>query len=162
MKKINVGKVVTTHGVCGDVKIYPHTNVEDMFSSLKKIYIGDAEYNILSVKYAKGCPVLKLDGISTVENAQTLIGSQVFAEENALPELEKDSFYLKDIIGCIAIDEKGERIGKISDVIFTGANDVYQISGDNGRDILVPAVKEFILNVDIDKKEIVIKLIEGM
>lgn len=162
MKKINIGKVVTTHGVRGDVKVYPHTNVDDMFGKLKKIYIGTEEYKISSVKYAKGCPVLNLNGVNTVEEAQLLIGKQVFADEASLPKLEEDSFYLKDIIGCAAVDEQGGEIGKITDVMFTGANDVYEITTESGRKILVPAVKEFILKVDISDKKITVKLIEGM
>ena len=162
MKKINIGKVVTTHGVRGDIKVYPHTNVEDMFSKLKRVYIGEDEGKILSVKYAKGCPVLNIDGINTVEQAQALIGKQVFADESALPKLEQDAFYLKDIIGCTAVDEEEKEIGKITDVIFTGANDVYQVETESGREILVPAVKEFILGVDIKNKKITLRLIEGM
>lgn len=162
MKKINIGKVVTTHGVRGDIKVYPHTNVEDMFGKLKKIYIGDQEYKVSSTKYAKGCPVLNIDGLNTVEEAQKLIGKPVFADEENLPKLEADSFYLKDIIGCMAVSEQGEEIGKITDVIFTGANDVYEISARADRKILVPAVKEFILNVNIKNKKITVKLIEGM
>lgn len=162
MKKINIGKVVTTHGVRGDIKVYPHTNVEDMFSKLKKIYIGDGEYKISSVKYAKGCPVLNIGGLNTVEDAQKLIGSQVFADETSLPKLEEDSFYLKDIIGCKAIDEQGDEIGKITDVIFTGANDVYEITAQSDRKILVPAVKEFVLDINIKDKKITVKLIKGM
>lgn len=162
MKKINIGKVVTTHGVRGDIKVYPHTNVEDMFGKLKKIYIGEDEFKILSVKYTKGCPVLNIDGLNTVEEAQELIGKPVYADESDLPKLEEDSFYLKDIIGCTAVDEQEEEIGKITDVIFTGANDVYEITAYDERKILVPAVKEFILNVNIADKKITVKLIEGM
>ena len=162
MKKINIGKVVTTHGVRGDVKVYPHTNVEDMFNKLKKIYIGEEEYKISSVKYAKGCPVLNIDGLNTVEEGQKLVGRQVYADEKNLPKLEEDNYYLKDIIGCTALDEQENIIGKITDVIFTGANDVYEITVGDGRKILVPAVKEFILNVDIVEKKIKVKLIEGM
>ncbi len=162
MNKINIGKVVTTHGVRGDIKVYPHTNVEDMFGKLKKIYIGETEHKILSVKYAKGCPVLNIDGLNTVEEAQLFIGKQVFADESALPKLEEDNYYLKDIIGCRAVGEQGEEIGEITDVMFTGANDVYEITAENDRKILVPAVKEFILNVNIKDKKITVKLIEGM
>lgn len=162
MKKINIGKVVTTHGVRGDIKVYPHTNVEDMFGKLKKIYIGEEEYKIGSVKYAKGCPVLSIASVNTVEEAQLLIGKQVYADEKNLPELDEDNYYLKDIIGCTAEDDEGVEIGKITDVIFTGANDVYEITAPEGRKILVPAVKEFILSVDITEKIIKVKLIEGM
>ena len=162
MKKINIGKIVTTHGVRGDIKVYPHTNIEDMFGKLKKIYIGDEEYKISSVKYAKGCPVLNINGLNTVEEAQKLIGKQVFADEEGLPKLEEDSFYLKDIIGCTAMNEQDGDIGKITDVMFTGANDVYEITAESGRKILVPAVKEFILNVNVADKIITVKLIEGM
>ena len=162
MKTINIGKVVTTHGVRGDIKVYPHTNVENMFAKIKKIYIGEEERKILSVKYAKGCPVLNLEGTNTVEEAQLLIGKTVFANEEELPNLEQDSYYLKDIIGCTAVDEEENEIGKITDVIFTGANDVYQIETENGREMLVPAVKEFVLKVDIKNKKIKIRLIDGM
>lgn len=162
MKKVNIGKVVTTHGVRGDIKVYPHTNVEDMFTKLKNIYIGETEYKILSVKYAKGCPVININGLDTVEDAQKLIGKQVFADESALPKLQEDNYYLKDIIGCMAVDESGAEIGEISDVLFTGANDVYEITAQKDRKILVPAVKEFILDVNIKEKKITVKLIEGM
>ena len=162
MKKINIGKVVTTHGVRGDIKVYPHTNVENMYAKLKKVFVGEEERKIRSVKYAKGCPVLNLEGTNTVEEAQLLVGKQVFADENDLPNLEQDSYYLKDIIGCTAVDEDEKEIGKITDVIFTGANDVYQIETENGREMLVPAVKEFVLEVDIKNKKVKIRIIDGM
>ena len=162
MKKINIGKVVTTHGVRGEIKVYPHTNVDRMFDKLKKIFLGNDEKKIISVKYAKGCPVLKLDGVDTVEMGKEFVGKQVFAEEKDLPKLEDDSYYLKDIIGLTAVDENGEEIGKITDVIFTGANDVYEITTPGEREILVPAVKEFVLDINLDEKVIKVKLIEGM
>lgn len=162
MKKINIGKVVTTHGVRGEIKVYPHTNVEKMFDKLKKICVGDEEKKVISVKYAKGCPVLKLDGITTVEMAKELVGRQVFADEKDLPKLEEDSYYLKDIIGLNAVDENGVKIGEITDVIFTGANDVYAITTPEDREILVPAVKEFVLKVSLESKTVTVKLIEGM
>lgn len=162
MKKINIGKVVTTHGIKGEIKIYPHTNVEDMFKKLKNIYLGDKEYKILSVKYAKNCPVLKLEGVASVEEAQLLIGKEAVVDEAKLPNLEENSYYIKDIVGLTAKDENGETIGEVTDVIFTGANDVYEITTEKERTILVPAVKEFILNVNLKEKIIVVKLIEGM
>lgn len=162
MQKINIGKVVTTHGVRGEIKVYPHTNVDKMFDKLKKIYVGDEEKKVIAVKYAKGCPVIKLDGILTVEMAKELVGRQIFAEEKDLPKLEENSYYLKDIIGLTAVDETGSEIGKITDVIFTGANDVYEITTPEEREILVPAVKEFVLKISLENKTVTVKLIEGM
>lgn len=162
MSKINIGKIVTTHGVRGEVKVYPHTNVENMFGTLKEIIIDSEKYKILSVKYAKNCPVLKLENITTMEMAEKLIGKGVFADESKLPKLEENTFYIKDIVGLDAVEESGEKIGKVTDVIFTGANDVYEITTPEDKKILLPAVKEFVLKVDIKQKKMIIKLIEGM
>lgn len=162
MKKINIGKIVTTRGIRGEIKIFPHTNVTDMFDKLKTVYIGENEEKIEFVKHIKGCVSVKLGGVDTPEEAQKLVGKQVFVDEKMLPSLEENSFYLKDIIGCDVKDAEENFVGKITDVIFTGANDVYEITSEEDRKILVPAVKEFILNVDIKNKLITVNLIEGM
>ena len=162
MNKIDVGKIVNVRGIKGEIKIFPHSNINDLFGQKKKIYIDDIGFEVAEAKKIKNCAALKLAGIDAPEKAREYVGKTVYADENDLPETEKDEYYVKDILGITVSDDDRGEIGKISDVFFTGANDVYEITCENGKKVLIPAVKEFIKEVDLKGKKMRVRLIEGM
>ncbi len=162
MKKIDIGKVVNVRGVHGEMKILPHSNVENLFSKLKELYIGDEVFVIKQAKLVKSCAAVTVEGIDTPEKAKEYVNKIVYALEDALPKTDKDEYYIKDMIGIQVEDIDGNLIGTLTNVFFTGANDVYEITAENGKTVLVPAVKEFIKTVDLINNKITIKLIEGM
>ncbi len=162
MSEISVGKIVNVRGLHGEIKVLPHTNVENMFEKLKSIKILGNDYKIKSVKHIKNCVALLLDTVDTVEKATDLVGNELFVKEENMPKLEKDNYYLKDLIGVDVTDINEGELGKLTNVYFTGANDVYEITAKDGKTSLIPAVKEFVKEIDIDKKIMTVELIEGM
>ena len=162
MGKIDVGKIVNVRGVRGEMKILPHSNVENLFSKLKKIYIEDELFNIKQSKLVKNCAAITVEGVDTPEKAREYVHKTVYADEKDMPGTAKNEYYIKDLIGIKVVDtEKGE-IGTLSQVFFTGANDVYEITQSNGKTALIPAVKEFIKEVNVAEGKITVTVIEGM
>lgn len=162
MAEISVGKIVNVRGLRGEIKVLPHTNVENMFEKLKSVNISGAEYKIVSVKHIKNCVALLLETVDTIEKATDLVGNELFVKEENMPKLEKGDYYLKDLIGLEVTDVTEGALGKLTNVFFTGANDVYEITAKDGKTSLIPAVFEFIKEIDIDKKTMLVELIEGM
>ncbi len=160
---IKIAKVVTTRGIKGEIKLVSFSNIDDLFESLSSVIIDDTSYKIEHVKYVKNCVILKLSGIENPEDARrVLVGKDVFVNDEDMPELEDDSYYVKDMIGINVYETSGEYIGKIKSIFFTPANDVYEIEAEDGKTVLIPAVKEFIENIDMANKKMNVKLIEGM
>lgn len=166
MNKIEIGKIVNVHGVHGEVKVLPYADSAAFFKNFKKVSVGGTEYSVLSVKTAKGCAVLKLEGIDSPEIAEKLREKLVTVEENLLPNPPKGSYYVKDLEGMkvYAHGESGEEelIGTLDEVMFTGANDVYSVISEKGKEYLIPAVKQFILKTDVEKKRMDITHIRGI
>lgn len=141
----------------GELKIYPTTDNINRFSLLKKIFVNNSEYEIENVRYHKNLVYVKLLGINDIEEAEKLKGAIIkISEDLALP-LEENEYYLQDLYG-INVYEGKEFLGQITDILQTGANDVYVVD----KKILIPAVKQFILNIDLQNKTMSVKLIEGM
>ena len=160
---IKIAKVVTTRGIKGEIKLVSFSNIDDLFEMLSSVIIGDTSYKIEHVKYVKNCVILKLSGIENPEDARAiLVGKDVYVNDEDMPELEDDSYYVKDMIGINVYEVSGEYIGKIKSIFFTPANDVYEIEAEDGKMVLIPAVKEFVEDIDMQGKKMTVKLIEGI
>lgn len=161
-----IGKIVNTQGIKGEIKVIPTTDDPLRFEELKEIII-DVKGNlknlkVKNVRYNKQFVILKLDSIDTMNDAEKLKGYEIKIDsKDALP-LEKDEYYIRDLYGIDVITNEGEKLGKIEDIIFTGANDVYVVKEDNKKDLLIPAIKQCILQVDIENKIMTVKLLEGL
>jgi 16S rRNA processing protein RimM len=159
---IDFGKITSTHGIRGEVKIYPYTDDVDNILSLKKIYIEEKGYKVSSIKFHKNMFIAKLIGINTVEEAETFRNKLVQREIDESEELDEDTYYIKDLIGLDVYLEKGELFGKIKDVFQTGANDVYVIRTLDEKEVLIPAIKSVVKDVDITSNKMIIELMEGL
>lgn len=159
---IDFGKITSTHGIRGEVKIYPYTDDVDNILSLKKIYIDDKEYKVNSIRFHKNMFIAKLMGINTVEQAETFRNKLVKREIDEDEELEEDTYYIKDLIGLDVYLENNELFGKIKDVFQTGANDVYVIETLDNKEVLIPAIKSVVKDVDIASGKMIIELMEGL
>jgi len=166
MEYIYIGRVANTHGVKGGVKVFPTTDDISRFKKLKVVTLedikgNDKDYKILGLKYAGKFAVLQLEGIDTMEQALMLKQSIVkIPRKNALP-LGKDEFYVQDLVG-LDIFEEDVQIGVLSDVMFTGSNEVYIIDMTDGRELLLPAIKECVLKVTPKKNRMDIHIMEGL
>ena len=161
-----IGQIVNTSGLKGILKIKPFTDDIKKFSNLKTIYIktknGLTEFKIEQVRYAKNMVMLKLDGIDTVEEAEKYRNLYIKVLRDQEEKLEKDSYYVVDILGCKVNTDTDQELGKIVDVFQTGSNDVYVVKDEQGKQILLPAIKQVIKNVDIKNKIITVHLLEGL
>lgn len=164
VKYLNIGKIVSTHGIKGELKVYPLCDDFDFFSHFKSVYLGENHTNYI-VDYSrqhKNIFLLKLVNVDTVEIAKSLINKQIYVKREEAPKLEDGRFYICELKGLKVTDcETGEVFGKISDVMILPANDVWQIrKGD--REFFLPATKEVIKSVDTDSGVVKIKPMKGI
>ena len=165
-KYFEIGQIVNTNGLKGVVKVKPFTDDIKEFETFKNIYLQKkaelVEFKIESVRYAKNMVFLKLKGIDTIEEAESLRNFYIKVDRDALPELEENSYYIVDLLECNVVTIDGENLGKMDDIFNTGSNDVYVVKNEEGKQILLPAIKEVIKDVDIPNKKITVKLMEGL
>ena len=161
MSQIEVGKIVNTHGLKGHVKVEPWCDGIETFEYLKRVFVKGIAYQIENVKIQKNLFLLKLKGLDSVEEAELLKNIIIYAHEDEMPPLPEGVYYLKDILGLEVYD--GEKfIGEIVDWIETGANNVYVIKRQKGKDVLIPAIDSVIKNIDIENKRMSVNMLEGL
>ena len=161
MEKIKIGRIVNAVALRGEVKVYNYSGYKERYEELDRIIVENTEYEIEKVRYQQEMVILKLAGVDNRNDAEAMKNKDVFIAEEDLDELPDDTFYIRDLIGLQAVDDSG-RIGIVKDVLQPSAQDVYVIKTDSGRDILVPAVKEFVKEVNLEEGFIRLSLIEGM
>ncbi len=162
-----IGVITSTHGLKGEVKVFPTTDDVNRFKKLKKCFIRtkdkDIEVEKNSCKFFKNMVILSFKEFNNINDIEKYKGCDIYVtRENAVP-LKEDEFYISDIIGADVFEENGNLLGKLKDVMKTGANDVFvvELSGDK-KELLVPVIKEFVPEMDIENKKIVIRLMKGM
>lgn len=166
MDYIYIGRVANTHGVRGEMKIFPTTDDPTRFKKLKKVILEDTkgrdrEYKVNQAKVANKFVILKLEGIDDMDTA--MLQKQCIVKipkKQALP-LEKDEFYVQDLIG-LEVFEEDAKIGVMKDVLFTGANDVYVIELTDGRELLLPNIKACVIKVNLRKKRMDVHVMKGL
>lgn len=161
-----IGNIVNTQGIKGEVRVMPSVDDIERFKLLDHVFVerrGNInEYEIENVRFHKQFVLLKFKGIDNMTDAEKLKGSLVkITEDMALP-CDEDEYYIRDLYDMEVVTEDGEKLGVISDVIFTGANDVYAVKPDEGKEILIPAIKDCIINVDVENKIMTVRLLEGL
>lgn len=163
MDLLEVGKIVNTHGLRGEVKVVPWTDYAEVFEEIKMVYLPDGRsLNISSVKYQKANIILKFKEINHIDEAQKLKNIVITAERDALGELPEGVHYIADIIGLNVISDEGEEIGTISDVFNTGANDIYEVKREEGKPLLLPVIDSVVKSIDLDAKTVTVHLLEGL
>lgn len=161
MDLIKIAKIVSSHGLNGEVKIFPYTDDLKGFKEYKKIYVDGEELEIISQKIASKFIVLKLKGFDNIDDVKKLLNKDAFIDKAQMPSLEEGDYYIHDLIGMEVYSEANEFIGTVKDVMETGANHVLVIDHD-GKEALIPFVKAFIKELDLTSKKIKVKLIEGI
>lgn len=166
LKFLEVGQIINTHGVKGEVKVYPLTDDVKRFLNLKWVYINKdnqmSKYNIQSVKFFKNLVIIKIEGINDMTHAETFKNCKLLVDRENAVKLPEDSYFICDILGCEVFEENGQRLGVVKNVLKTGSNDVYELDSDKYKELLIPAIKSVILDVDIHNKKIIVKLPEGL
>lgn len=159
---IDVGSITNTHGLRGEVKVYPRTDYPEFFEEISGVYLDDNTYlKITGVKYQKNMVILKLKGINTIEEADKLRSKVLYVKKSMFDDLPDGTYLIADIIG-LDVFEGDIYYGKITDCIQTGSNDVYVVENKNENPLLIPALKNVIKEVDINKGLMKVKLPEGL
>ena len=163
-----IGKILKPHGVKGNVRVFPATDDPSRFEKLSKARIEFEDcrepllLDIEHVSYIRQFVIIKLKGINSMEKADTLRGGKITVMDNEALPLGPDEYYIRDLYDMRVITDAGEPLGLIADVLETGANDVYVVRPEKGRDILIPAVKQYIVSVDIKARLMIVKMAEGL
>ncbi len=154
------GEIVNTHGINGEFKINPWCDSPDFLLDFDTIYINEKPHKVKSSRVHKNCVLMKVAGINDVNAAQALRGAKVSVNKDEV-ELEDGQYFIADLIGLEVYDEKDGLVGKISDVLNLPANDAYVVS-DGEHEFMIPVVREFVKNVDMENKRVEVSLIPGM
>lgn len=165
MKKeyLEAGKIVSVHGIKGEVKIMPYCDSPELFCEFDSFFMGNS-FDEIAIEYSrvqKNMVVAKLEGINTPEAAEKLRNKMLYMHRDDL-ELDESTYFIQDLIGMnVKNVDTGELYGKIDDVFQTGANDVYSIKNEN-RTYLVPAIADVVISTDIDENIMLIRPLEGL
>lgn len=156
---IEAGRITNTHGIAGEVKIEVWLDSLRFFKSFRRVFIDGSEVKVISARIHKDFIIAKLEGAEDVNDAMRLKGRTVYIDraDAALPQ---GSYFLSDIIGASVLDENGNEIGKLTEIMETPASNIYVVKGE--REHLIPAVPEFVMSTDADNGIITVHLIEGM
>ena len=168
-----VGIITATHGLRGEVKVYPTTDDAKRFKRLKEVILALSEdgqlskgkslvLEIESVKFFKQFVILKFKGLDRIEDVEKYRKYSLFVTRSNAVRLRKDEYFVADLIGLTVLDEDGTEIGILKDVLETGANDVYVITLKEGKELLLPAIKQCILAVDVEAGCIKVHILDGL
>ncbi|MBQ8914358.1 MAG: ribosome maturation factor RimM [Lachnospiraceae bacterium] len=164
---LRIGVITSTHGLKGEVKVYPTTDDVNRFKKLKKCIIRtekgeEIEVEKASCKFFKNMVILSFKEFNSINEIEKYKGSELYVTREAAIPLEEDEFYISDVLGADVYLEDGSYFGKLKDVMKTGANDVFVIIMEDKQELLVPVIKEFVPDMDIENKKITIRLMKGM
>jgi len=163
---ITIGKVVSIQGNKGEVNILPLTDSIDRFKNLNKVFLRNKNsqtmLSVEKIRIKKDTVILKLKDIENIGEAKTIVGSFLEVERKNAVKLPKDTYFIFEIIGLEIYTENNIFLGKVENVISTGSNDVYIVKGENKKELFIPAIREVVKNVNLEKKRITIKMVDGL
>ncbi len=163
MEFLEAGKIVNVHALKGEVKVMPWCDSAEFLCEFERLFLdkGKTELEIERARVQKNMALIKFVGINTVEEAEKLRNKVLYLWREDV-ELDEDSYFIEDLIGLEVYDEdNGKLYGKITDVLQTGANDVYVIKGD-GKEYLVPAIADVIISTDLEENTMKIRPLAGL
>ncbi|MCG7312175.1 ribosome maturation factor RimM [Priestia flexa] len=164
-----VGKIVNTHGIKGEVRIISTTDFADeRYEVGNKLYLFQekqtepVEVVVATHRKHKNFDLVSFEGYPNVNDVEKFKNSMVKVSEDQLSDLEDGEFYFHEIIGCIVKTEEGQELGKIKEILVPGANDVWVVKGKDGKEILIPYIDAVVQEIDVENKEIIITVMEGL
>ena len=163
---LQIGVITTTHGVRGEVKVFPTTDDPMRFKKLKQVILDTGkeqiELEVAGARFFKNLVILKFKGIDNINDMEQYRQKSLYVtRENAVP-LGENEYFIADLIGLKVVSDEGEELGELSDVLQTGANDVYVVSKENTPDLLIPAIRDCIKQVDIESGTMQVHLLAGL
>lgn len=163
---LQIGVITTTHGVRGEVKVFPTTDDPMRFKKLKQVILDTGkeqiELEVAGARFFKNLVILKFKGIDNINDVEQYRQKSLYVtRENAVP-LGENEYFIADLIGLKVVSDEGEELGTLSDILQTGANDVYVVSKENTPDLLIPAIRDCIRQVDIESGTMQVHLLAGL
>lgn len=163
---LQVGIISSTHGVKGEVKVFPTTDDVNRFKKLKEVILDTGrekqKLKIEGVKFFKQFAILKFEGYDNINDIEKYKGKSLFVTRDNAVKLKKDEYFIADLIGMQVVNEDGSFQGTLKDVIETGANDVYVVLSKEEKEVLIPAIKDCILSVDLESGIMEVHLLDGL
>ena len=163
---LRVGVITSAHGVRGEVKVFPTTDDNSRFKTLKHVLMDTGKekipLEIEHVKFFKNMVILKFKGFDNKNDVEMWRQRDLLITRDQAVELAPDENFIADLIGLTAVTDEGVVLGTLTDVLQTGANDVYCVKMENGKELLLPAIKDCILNVDLEKQEMLVHVLDGL
>lgn len=163
---LQVGVITQTHGIRGEVRVFPTTDDVNRFKKLKEVILDTGKekltLEIEGVKFFKQFVILKFKGFDNINDIERYKSKSLFVTRANAVRLRRNEYFIADLIDIEVFDENDQPFGVLTDVLETGANDVYVIKMTDGREVLVPAIKECILSVDIEGRKMVVHLLDGL
>lgn len=163
---LRVGVITSTHGVRGEVKVFPTTDDMNRFKKLKTVILDTGKeqktLNVEHVKFFKNMVILKFKGFDNINDVEMWRQKDLQITRDQAVKLSPDENFIVDLIGLTVITDEGETLGVMQDVLQTGANDVYIVKTAAEKEILLPAIKDCILNVDLEKGEMLVHVLDGL
>ena len=165
-EKLRVGVIASTHGVRGEVKVFPTTDSAKRFGKIKKVIMDtgkeELELEIEGVKFFKQFAILKFKGIDNINDIEKYKGKDLYIMRENAQKLGRNEYFIADLIGLKVREDSGKALGILKDVMETGANDVYVVEMEDKKELLIPAIKQCILKVDVEAGEMEVHLLEGL
>ena len=163
---LRVGVITSTHGVRGEVKVFPTTDDAKRFKKLKHVMIDTGKelkpMEIEQVKFFKNMVILSFSEFNDINEIEKYKGCELYVtREDAVP-LEEDEFYIADVIDAEVFEDNGKKLGTLVDVMQTGANDVFVVKMENGKEVLLPVIKDCVLDINAEEKKIVVHMMNGL
>ena len=158
--------ITTTHGVCGEVRVFPTTDGAERFLDIAYVLLDTGRemkrLDIKNVKFYKNLAILKFDGIDNINDIEKYKGRDLWIPREEGQELGDDEYYIADLIDMEVVLEDGSHFGTLTDVMETGANDVYIVERADGSEVLLPAIADCILDVDLEENKMTVHLMKGL
>lgn len=160
-----IGRVVKPHGVGGEVRVEVHTDVPDRFAWLESVYVGQdqpAPYAVESVRFHQAFVLIKLAGVDTRTAADSLRNEWLLVPESEAIPLEEGEYFLHDLIGLEVVVNDGRTLGRLAEVLETGANNVFVVAGDGGKQLLIPDIPDVVKEIDFANHRMTVELLPGL
>ncbi len=166
VSELQIGVITQTHGLRGEVKVFPTTDDAARFNELKEVILDDGKsrsnMTIETVRFFKKYVILKFKGCDSIEAVEKYKSAKLLVSRENAVKLQKDEYFIADMIGMQVKTEDGKPFGTLKDVLTTGANDVYIVDTAEGKEALLPAIKECILNIDMEAAVITVHIMDGL
>ena len=163
---LQVCVITTTHGVRGEVKVFPTTDDPARYKKLKQVILdtgtGKQELEIAGVRFSKNLVIVKFKGIDDINDVQKYVKKSLYVTRENAVELKEGEYFIADLIGLLVRTDEGELLGELTDVLQTGANDVYVVRQESGEELLIPVIKECIREVDLKGRSMRVHLLPGL